>query len=138
MKNVKIGVAVISLLLGCFFYLGFRQETLLMFHWAARLDIIEFVKGVRIAANEAKFLRDTYVIYSVPYGLWVISFCSFVGAVWHEDTSAASVVWRLAAPIIAIGSEGLQFLGLLPGVFDKGDMMTLLFASIVGVTISFL
>ena len=48
------------------------------------------------------------------------------------------MVWRFTAPVIAIGSELLQLVGLLPGTFDVIDLFALVIASIVGISVSFL
>ena len=46
------------------------------------------------------------------------SFCCFVGAIWHQDRSAGAMVWRVTTPVIAIGPELLQLLGLEVGSFS--------------------
>ena len=54
----------------------------------------------------------------------------------HKDSSVAAIIWRLFVPAIAISSEFLQFLGLLPGTYDTNDLLVLIVSTIIGVTIS--
>ena len=79
-----------------------------------------------------------HIVYSFPFALWVTSFCCFVGVIWHQDRSTAAMMWRTTAPVIAIGSELLQLVGLLPGTFDVIDLFVLVIASIFGIILSLL
>ena len=109
-----------------------------MFSWAKSLNLSWLVEDARVIAGSAEFMNNMHFIYSFPYALWVTSFCCFVGSVWHRDRSFGAMVWRIAAPVIAIGSEILQLAGLLPGRFDVIDLVVLVIASIVGFVFSLL
>ena len=70
--------------------------------------------------------------------MWVVSFCCFIGAIWHKDISIEAIIWRLFAPAIAISSELLQFVGVIPGTFDTNDLLVLIVSTIIGISISVL
>ena len=138
MRALKIFVGLIFLLIGSYLYLKFRSETLLMFKWAKNLGLDFIVSSIRGSFESLNSDRIKYLIFSVPYGLWVISFCCFIGAIWHKDSSFSAIILRLIVPVIAVSSELLQFVGFLPGTFDINDLLVLIVSTIIGITISFL
>ena len=138
MRALKIFVGLIFLLIGSYLYLKFRSETLLMFKWAKNLGLDFIVSSIRGTFESLNSDRMKYIIFSAPYGLWVISFCCFIGAIWHKDSSLSAIILRLIVPVIAVSSELLQFVGFLPGTFDINDLLVLIVSTIIGLTISFL
>ena len=138
MRALKIFVGLLFLLIGSYLYLKFRSETLLMFKWAKNLGLDFIVSSIRGSFESLNSDRMKYIIFSAPYGLWVISFCCFIGAIWHKDSSFSAIILRLIVPVIAVSSELLQFVGFLPGTFDINDLLVLIVSTIIGLTISFL
>ncbi len=138
MRALKIFVGLIFLLIGSYLYLKFRSETLLMFKWAKNLGLDFIVSSIRGTFDSLNSDRMKYIIFSAPYGLWVISFSCFIGAIWHKDSSFSAIILRLIVPVIAVSSELLQFVGFLPGTFDINDLLVLIVSTIIGLTISFL
>ncbi len=138
MRLFKIFAGLIFLIIGSYIYLKFRSETLLMFKWAENLGLDFFVSSIRGSFSFFSSPKFKYVIFSAPYGLWLVSFCCFMGAIWHKDTSVSAIIWRLLGPAIAISSELLQLVGLLPGTYDKNDLLVLIASTIIGISISIL
>ncbi len=138
MRALKIFAGLIFLLIGSYLYLKFRSETLLMFKWAKDLGLDFIVSSIRGSFEELNSDRMEYIIFSAPFGLWVISFSCFIGAIWHKDNSLSAIILRLFVPVIAISSELLQFVGLLPGTYDTNDLLVLIVSTIIGLVISFL
>ena len=138
MRLFKIFAGLIFLIIGSYIYLKFRSETLLMFKWAETFGLNDAISSIRGSSSVLNSHQMKYVVFSVPFGMWVISFCCFIGAIWHKDSSVTAIIWRLFAPAIAISSELLQFLGLLPGTYDTNDLLMLIFSTIIGFTFSIL
>ena len=136
MRSLKIIVGLIFLLTGSYLYFKFRSETLLMFKWAENLGLDFIVNSIRGSFEGLNSDRMKYIIFSAPYGFWVISFCCFIGAIWHKDSSLSAIILRLIVPVIAVSSELLQFVGFLPGTFDINDLLVLIVSTIIGLTIS--
>ena len=137
MRVLKIFAGFIFLIIGSYLYLKFRSETLLMFTWTENLGLNFIVSSIR----ESSILNSPkleYFIFSTPFGMWVVSFCCFIGAIWHKDISIEAIIWRLFAPAIAISSELLQFVGVIPGTFDTNDLLVLIVSTIIGISISVL
>ena len=138
MRGLKIFFGFIFLFIGSYLYLKLRSETLLMFKWAENLGLDFIVSSIRRSFEGLNLYQMNYFVFSAPYGLWVISFCCFIGAIWHKDNSLSAIIWRLFVPVIAISSELLQFVGLLPGTYDTNDLLVLIVSTIIGLTISIL
>ena len=138
MRGLKIIAGFIFLIFGSYLYVKFRSETLLMFKWAENFGLNYIINSIRGSSSVLNSHQMKYVIFSAPFGMWVISFCCFIGAIWHNDRSVAAIIWRLFVPAIAISSELLQFVGLLPGTYDTNDLLVLIVSTIIGVTISIL
>ena len=109
-----------------------------MFKWAENLGLDFIVSSIRGSYEGLNSDRMKYIIFSAPYGMWVISFCCFIGAIWHKDSSLSAIILRLTVPVIAVSSELLQFVGFLPGTFDINDLLVLIVSTIIGLVISFL
>lgn len=138
MRVLKIFVGLFFLILGSYLYLKFRSETLLMFKWAENFGFNFIVSSLRGSSSVLNYPQLKYIIFSAPYGMWVISFCCFIGAIWHNDSSVSAIIWRLFVPAIAISSELFQFVGLLPGTYDKNDLLVLIVSTIMGISFSVL
>ena len=138
MRGLKIFFGFIFLFIGSYLYLKFRSETLLMFKWVENLGLDFIVSSIRHSFEGLNLYLMNYFVFSAPYGLWVISFCCFIGAIWHKDSSVSAIIWRLFVPVIAISSEILQFVGFLPGTYDINDLLVLFVSTIIGLIISFL
>jgi len=138
MRGLKIFFGFIFLFIGSYLYLKFRSETLLMFKWAENLGFDFIVSSIRRSFEGLNLYQMNYFVFSAPYGLWVISFCCFIGAIWHKESSVSAIIWRLFVPVIAISSEILQFVGFLPGTYDINDLLVLFVSTIIGLIISFL
>ena len=138
MRRLKIIAGFIFLIFGSFLYLKFRSETLLMFKWAENLGLNYIISSIRESSSVLNSPQMKYLVFSAPFGMWVISFSCFIGAIWHKDNSLSAIIWRLFVPVIAISSELLQFVGLLPGTYDTNDLLVLIFSTIIGLTISIL
>ena len=138
MRKLKIMVGFIFLILGSYLYLRFRSETLLMFKWVENIGLDSIVSSIRNSSKDLNSNQMKHVIFSAPYGMWVISFCCFIGAIWHKDNFFSAIIWRLCIPFVAISSELLQFLGILPGTYDTIDLLVLIVSTIIGTSISIL
>ena len=138
MRGLKIFFGFVFLFIGSYLYLKFRSETLLMFKWAENLGLDFIVSSIRRSFEGLNLYQMNYFVFSAPYGLWVISFCCFIGAIWHKDSSVSAIIWRLFVPVIAISSEILQVVGFLPGTYDINDLLVLSVSTIIGLIISFL
>lgn len=63
-----------------------------------------------------------WVKYSLPDGLWVLSYMLFMNIIWDNRTTIG-YFWIFCLPIIALLSEFGQLFHIVPGTFDAMDLL---------------
>jgi hypothetical protein len=124
-----------SLLLGSAIYILFRSESLLMFRWANLLGLFPLIHSLRLYSLEVKPVIPAWVVYSLPFALWTVSYMLFIQAIWFGHKSIYRVIWFWAVPVISLASELGQYRRFVPGTFDIFDLLTIAFAVALVLTI---
>ena len=101
-------------------YVLYRPPTLLLFHVADGLGLMTTLDHWRLSATA--FTPPEFVVYSVPAGLWAMSYVLIEGVL--VQTFSAQRRWAAVAfvPLLGAVSELLQAARLLPGTFDVADL----------------
>lgn len=131
-RSISIFLAAGCLLAGSTLYLLFRPTTLLMFHWADSAGLMGSVVTMRTWANGFDKYLPAWIVYSLPFALWVFSYLFFMGRIWKNSTSPVRHIWFWCIPVIAIAVELAQSTRIVPGSFDTGDLIALILATIFG------
>lgn len=119
--NILLSYTVSSILLltGGLIYLLYRPFTLRMFKWFNLNDSTEWL--VKLRSLVPTSVPDWFV-YALPDGLWSCAYVIAVGAIWRF--AIPQCVWAtLLIPLIGIISELLQKMKILPGVYDRADLI---------------
>ena len=66
-----------------------------------------------------------FVLYNLPDGLWMFSFCLLLFTIWGFKKMTALQFWLIGALIMGFLFEILQLYTILPGSFDLLDMLTM-------------
>lgn len=124
-------VSFIPLLFGGIIYLCFRDENLLLFHWLRKLHIdYSLLRLVNIKYSIIK----SYIMYSLPNGLWIFSGILILGLIWKDKIykyfSYVSILISLA-----LFMEVAQKFGIMYGTFDVVDLLTIIVFSGMGIFI---
>jgi hypothetical protein len=117
-----------SLFLGSAIYILFRAESLLMFRWAHSLGLLPLIHFLRFYSLGVKPIIPAWIVYSLPFALWTVSYMLFIQAIWFGHKSNSRVTWFWAVPVISLASELGQYRRLVPGTFDIFDLLTIAFA----------
>lgn len=125
-------LAVACLFAGSLIYLLFRPTSLLMFHWADQLGVTELIVSLRKDVHFSDGI-NAWVVYSLPFSLWLVSGLFFVNGVWGKSNTKGRIFWFWSIPVLSILSELAQNLRLLPGRFDPVDLVSIIIATIFGV-----
>jgi hypothetical protein len=131
-------IASAPVLAGSVIYLLFRGTDISVFR------IIEFV-GLGPAVYEARLLArplnpyfSGFTIYSLPTGLWALSFIYSVIAVWRGALKSISALLAILLVVLVVqGSELAQATGLVAGTFDKGDFLANFLGLVMGATLAY-
>jgi hypothetical protein len=120
--------AAAAILTGGFVYLLFRPTSLLMFKWLDALAAWRWVESLRHAAIGAEQLIPNWVIYSLPFALWVFSYLLFIELIWGNSEPSARLIWYWTVPLIAVLTEFMQIFHVISGTFDWLDLLLILVA----------
>ena len=130
MNRKRIATIVLSfsaLFMGGGLYLLCRNERLVLFDWCKTIGIYPFIQQLRPKGN-----FDSWLVYSLPDGLWLFSYIILVGAIWAFDMRK-SLLCSIPMIIIAIGSELLQLPQIIRGTFDMMDLLCYVTGGIGGI-----
>lgn len=86
MKKVSsYSLTLLSLLAGLFIYLVWREPSNPFYQWSIQLGLIQEVNSTRnLVAN---FQMPSWIVYSLPDGLWMFSFILFMMIIWDFKTT---------------------------------------------------
>ncbi|HDH53844.1 MAG TPA: hypothetical protein ENH24_05100 [Nitrospirae bacterium] len=126
----KLGIALITLLVGCLIYILWRSETLMMFVWFERLSLNNFFGIMRDRTVGLSVLLPNWFLFSLPNALWLFSGLLVFDFIWGTKVSVSKLFWLFTFCMIAFGAELGQAVGLLQGTFDWIDMILMLFAGV--------
>ncbi|HPR32544.1 MAG TPA: hypothetical protein PLK12_10625 [Prolixibacteraceae bacterium] len=76
-----------------------------------------------------------WILYNLPDALWLYAFLSALTYVWDGERSGKGARWLLLALFLALFSESLQALSLIPGTFDVWDAGAYLLAFLAAGTV---
>jgi hypothetical protein len=114
---------LLPLSLGALVYLLWRPTSLRMFVWVRVFSLYTFVAGPRAVALPLLPFIPSWVVYSLPGGLWTYATVAWMAIVWRDDSRPVRFVWLGIAAVIGPLSEQFQLWGILSGVFDKLDLI---------------
>ena len=120
-RIIKITLSLLMLCIGGLIYIGFRDESLLMFDWFENIGISHHIKLFR-GIFDTEWMCS-WVKYSLPDGLWLIAYMLIIDAIWNGSNSISFYIFIYTLPFFALLSEILQYFGLFSGVFDWIDVI---------------
>ena len=128
MKKIKFLLVFLPLFLGVIIYLLYRSKNLYYYNFIHFLNINGYVLLAREAATLYRKLFPTWVIYSLPDGLWLFS----TGAVFlvARKKYLLHFFWFLFIYLFVVGGEFVQKYygghGTPIGTYDKTDIIALI------------
>lgn len=113
-------LALALFLSGAGIYLLFRSRQHLGFQLLDTIGLGAWADGLR---ERVKDLHPyEFVIYNLPDALWTCSYLLLIGHLFRNERRNKRLLWGSVIPVFGIGSELLQFAGILPGTFDPIDL----------------
>ena len=114
--------AFTSLFLGLLIYMLWRPVPVRFFHWLDQAGLGSLLNAVR-TYNMSYQLIPEWAIFSLPNGLWAFSYSLLMTYIWWGRNTTASSFWLGTIPVVGLGYELSQGLGLLPGTFCLQDLL---------------
>ena len=119
-RKLEIIAGAVSLFIGCSMYLLFRNTSINLYRWVSSTFLGDPVNAMREAVSSWNL--PFFVEYSLPDGLYCISYILIMDALWHDSKSWARHLIVLSIPLAAILHELAQGMGIAKGSFDLGDL----------------
>jgi hypothetical protein len=116
-------IHLFAICLGGLIYILFRPTNLIMFQWFDEINLTDFFKVLRFNFIPIKNSLPEWFIYSLPDGLWLLSFNLIMVQIWRNESHFFIWFWTILLPIIAVTSEIGQLLNIVPGTFDPNDIL---------------
>ena len=116
----KIILGATLLVVGCAIYLLFRSKTLYIYIWCKWLGLSGTIDTLRHFVSGWQV--PDFIRFCLPDGLYCAAWFFFIDAIWHDDKRFVKYVVALLVPFVTIGSEILQYFGLVKGTFDAYDL----------------
>ena len=133
MKKIKFILVFLPMLIGVLIYLLYRSKNLYYYNLIHFLNINGYVLLARETAILYRKLFPTWVIYSLPDGLWLFS----TGAVFliARKRYLLHFLWFLFIYLFVVGGEFVQKYygghGTPIGTYDKTDIIAYTYAYII-------
>lgn len=121
-------LVVVPLGVGGILYLLYRPATLRLFSWADAVGLLAAVEAMREGTTVKYEHMPSWVIYSLPNGLWLFALCYFMYAVWEDVEDVRRWIWLPVGLLLGPGIEVLQAFDIVPGVFDMWDIVWMMCA----------
>lgn len=112
-------------------YLNFRPHTLQMFSWLKFIGAENLFRQKEFK-NDSEFL--SFLIFSIPNGLWSLSAIILFGEIWRESKKSF-LFYTVLFSSANILFEILQLFRWISGTFDYLDILVLLISVILGILI---
>lgn len=119
-KVSLVTMAFVLFIIGGYIYVVFRPMSLRMFSWFESIEIMDVIDMLRL--NPILKTDSSFIIYSLPNGLWATSYILIMDALWAPSIKM-QILFATIIPIIGILSELLQSAGILKGTFDTKDLL---------------
>lgn len=126
-KVITALLALITLFAGGTIYLLFRPTRLYIFDWIKDAGMMETIELLRYRI----FSIPSWMEYTLPDGLWMLSYCLIIGYIWNFKLHRC---WVMLVPLLvfAIIFEIGQYIHIIPGTYDRMDIAAYLLAFFIG------
>ena len=116
-------------------YVLFRDNSLLLFDGLKQLQITPMVSQLRDATAPIGHRLPTWVKFSLPDGLWLLSYLFFLRLVWAESPRKPMWLWVSLGLLVSVGHELGQAAGFMHGTFDWVDLAAYTTAAVTALAI---
>ena len=106
-----------------------------MFGWSQKIGIEGWIISLRELFG--KTVKPDWVVYSLPDGLWLLSYLIIIDYIWHNSYGLMYYCFIFALPVIALLSEVFQLFGVVKGVFDIIDFLFYILALLFYLSIKY-
>lgn len=121
MRWLKTLTGTVLLATGGLIYLAVRPRQTLLIIVAENIGLKQWVDGLRLTATHINIPK--WVAESLPGALWSAAYILLMDAIVQNNSRKNRLAWCSVVPLMGVGSELMQWAGLLPGTPDATDLI---------------
>lgn len=125
------GVSFLALIAGGLIYMLWRENPIVFLTWIGIPGVTDSMTYLRTHTLPMREVIPAWIIYSLPDGLWSFGYALIISRLWTKNTSAIKFFWMMTIPLLCLGTEVMQWVGLMRGVFCPVDLLL----SFAGITL---
>jgi hypothetical protein len=115
--------AIIAILSGGIIYILFRTSEPLFFHWLNMAGFEHWLAAIRQHSLTYTPHLSEWMVYSLPNGLWAFAYAYVITSIWSGSRYWIRFLWMASIPVLVLGYEVFQYVGILPGTFCFQDLI---------------
>ncbi|MCK5137729.1 MAG: hypothetical protein KAR19_18230 [Bacteroidales bacterium] len=125
--------------MGGIIYIFLRTSEHVFDGWISTIGLDNLFSLARHHSPSLSLHLPDWIIFSLPNGLWAFAYALIITSIWLGSKSRARYFWMASIPILVLGFEVLQYVGIIRGTFCIQDiafgMAGLTLGIIVGIKI---
>lgn len=132
-RRINCLIAGLAVLAGGSIYFLGRPDEIGFVHW------IRSVVPERLASLSAVHhpvygsQLPGWIVFSLPDGLWAFAYTLFMITIWFKGNTILRYFWYATIPMLTLGSEILQWPGIIPGTFCVTDLVLITLGLVTGI-----
>ena len=135
--GLSICLSALAILGGGAIYILFRISEPVFFSWIRLAGLGKWLDIVRQYSFSYNLHLPTWIVYSLPNGLWAFAYALLITNIWADSKSRLRYFWLASIPLLILGFEGLQYLSIISGTFCVEDMILGTIGLVSGIIIGF-
>jgi hypothetical protein len=124
----------LPVILGGLIYIVLRPNSILFYSWLEYFHVYSIIHKIRLNLSSYYLLFPNWFIYSMPNGLWAFSYSAIICQLWFKRSEGIKFFWFTTIPIVCIGYEVMQYLGVIKGTFCLIDLSFCFLGIVLGLT----
>lgn len=112
------------IVVGGLMYVLWRSPSLAMFSWFADLGLLGVVERLRSAAEPLAEVLPRWFLHTFPDAAWAYAGTVLFARIWAGRPGRVRWLWIGAIPVLSLGSEIGQAVGVVPGTFTLLDLFS--------------
>lgn len=120
--TLAILLSASALIAGGSIYILFREGEFIFHRWLQAVWPAHWINPLPATISCPGLHFPTWVIYSLPNGLWALAYALLVTSIWLKSRSILKYFWLGTIPLLVMGFELLQWAGVLRGTFCLEDL----------------
>jgi len=121
-RRLIVTIQWLGLAVGTSIYLFARPKECLVLSLLDFLGLGKEISLIRATTIPMSKSIPNWLIFSLPDGLWVLSYTCLILYIWNFNLNRKNIFWFVLLPILALGSEIMQSFHIISGTFDYFDI----------------